>query len=288
MALMRSLTMLTSVNSASVNEGDNEDAELEQNADRTVVCSQNATADKNDMPDTTENGFTTVTYRRRHKSYADVVANGQFKNPVSSNDRDTRAPASSNKGLIQPAKLTRNKFILGKRKHTGLQQATSQSWADVGFNNPYIITPTIDKLAREGVILNQSYVAQSCGPSRAALMAGYYPYRLGFQVRGPRNRMPSGLPLSRKILPQTLKQMGYSTYMVGKWHLGFCKVEYTPTRRGFERFYGFYLAGEDHYNHSNSNGLDLHDDLDPDWSQNGIYSSAWSKSASSDTSKHVI
>ncbi|XP_070551940.1 arylsulfatase J-like [Ptychodera flava] len=151
--------------------------------------------------------------------------------------------------------------------------ADDLGWADVGYNNPYIITPNIDKLAKEGVILNQSYVAQTCGPTRAALMTGYYPYRLGFQVRGPSNTTPGGLPLSSKILPQTLKQMGYSTYMVGKWHLGFCNVEYTPTRRGFDSFYGYYVASEDHYNHSAIGALDLHDNLDPDWSQNGTYSS---------------
>ncbi|XP_070548933.1 arylsulfatase J-like [Ptychodera flava] len=94
--------------------------------------------------------------------------------------------------------------------------ADDLGWADVGYNNPYLITPTIDKLAREGVILNQSYVSQSCSPSRAAFMTGYYSYRLGFQTGGIRNKLPHGLPLNLTALPRKLHQLGYSTYMVGK------------------------------------------------------------------------
>ncbi|XP_070551943.1 arylsulfatase J-like isoform X1 [Ptychodera flava] len=151
--------------------------------------------------------------------------------------------------------------------------ADDLGWADVGYNNPYLITPTIDKLAREGVILNQSYVSQSCSPSRAAFMTGYYSYRLGFQTGGIRNKLPYGLPLNLTALPRKLHQLGYSTYMVGKWHLGYCKEAYTPTRRGFDKFYGYYLAGQDYYTHFFVDGLDLHDNFNPDWSQNGTYSS---------------
>ncbi|XP_070531573.1 arylsulfatase J-like [Ptychodera flava] len=60
--------------------------------------------------------------------------------------------------------------------------------------------------------------------------------------------------------------------MVGKWDLGFCKEEYTPTRRGFDKFYGYYLASGDHYKHSFAESLDLHDNMKPDWHQNGTYS----------------
>ena len=61
--------------------------------------------------------------------------------------------------------------------------ADDLGWADVGWHNPGLHTPTLDRLAREGMILNQSYVQPSCSPSRAAFMSGRYPYHLGLQVR---------------------------------------------------------------------------------------------------------
>lgn len=60
---------------------------------------------------------------------------------------------------------------------------------------------------------------------------------------------PFGLPLGIKILPQYLKDDGYKTHAVGKWHLGFCKSDYTPLRRGFDSFFGFYSEKEDYFSH---------------------------------------
>ena len=59
--------------------------------------------------------------------------------------------------------------------------ADDLGWNDVGWRNPFMPTPTLDRMAREGVILDQSYVQQTCTPSRAALMSGRYPYHLGLQ-----------------------------------------------------------------------------------------------------------
>merc|ERR1712190_416707 len=61
-----------------------------------------------------------------------------------------------------------------------------------------------------------------------------------------------GVPLTETFLPQTLKKLGYATHMVGKWHLGFYKKEYTPTFRGFDTFYGFYGWGENYFSHLSS------------------------------------
>ena len=60
---------------------------------------------------------------------------------------------------------------------------------------------------------------------------------------------PWGLPLELKILPQHLKDAGYDTHLVGKWHLGFFRHEYTPNYRGFDSFFGYYQGHQDYFTH---------------------------------------
>ena len=62
--------------------------------------------------------------------------------------------------------------------------------------------------------------------------------------------MPAGIPTNVNIMPQYFQQAGYITHAIGKWHLGFCHQNYTPTFRGFDTFYGFYLGSSDFYTHS--------------------------------------
>ncbi|KAK7104126.1 arylsulfatase B-like [Littorina saxatilis] len=151
--------------------------------------------------------------------------------------------------------------------------ADDLGWADVGWNNPGIHTPTLDRMAREGVILNQSYVQSTCSPSRAAFMSGRYPYHMGMQHRVIMAGWKQYLPDDQPILPEVLHKMGYATHMVGKWHLGYCAWRYTPTYRGFQSFYGFYNALEDYYNHTGQQeAYDFRDNDQVDRTAVGHYS----------------
>merc|ERR1712137_56534 len=118
--------------------------------------------------------------------------------------------------------------------------ADDLGFEDIGYTNPDVLTPNIDELARDGVILQRNYVQQVCTPSRAALMTGMYPYKLGLQglPLGPND--VGGIPENITLLPQYLKTQGYATHLVGKWHLGNCKDDYLPHKRGFDTFFGYW------------------------------------------------
>jgi len=92
--------------------------------------------------------------------------------------------------------------------------------ADIGYHGGRPKTPNIDKLAHEGVALESFYGEPVCTPSRAALMTGRYPMRYGLQTLVIFPSHTYGLNTDEKTLPQALKEAGYNTLMVGKWHLG--------------------------------------------------------------------
>ncbi|PFX34712.1 Arylsulfatase B [Stylophora pistillata] len=149
--------------------------------------------------------------------------------------------------------------------------ADDLGWLDVGFHGSKINTPTIDSLAKEGVILDNYYVQPLCTPARGALMTGRYPIHTGLQhdVIHPTN--PFGLPLDFQTLPERLKKAGYATHLVGKWHLGFYKWPYVPTNRGFDSAFGYLDGAEDHYDHKVSNVVDFRNGTEPVLDLNGKY-----------------
>lgn len=113
------------------------------------------------------------------------------------------------------------------------------------------LTPEMDKLAKSGVRFTNAYVPSSiCGPSRAAMMTGRYPQRFGFEdnigpFRQSEETIP-GIPLNEKIMPEYLKDLGYVTGLIGKWHLGDEVDNMYPNKRGFDEFFGF-LGGASGY-----------------------------------------
>ncbi|XP_017884012.1 arylsulfatase B [Ceratina calcarata] len=155
--------------------------------------------------------------------------------------------------------------------------ADDLGWNDVGFHGSgQIPTPNIDALAYSGLMLDRYYVAPICTPSRSALMTGKHPIHTGMQHGVLKCAEPRGLPLHEKLLPEYLKELGYNTHIVGKWHLGFYTKEYTPTYRGFETHTGFWSGHQDYYDHTAVEspywGLDMRRGLDPAWDLHGQYS----------------
>jgi arylsulfatase A-like enzyme len=113
-----------------------------------------------------------------------------------------------------------------------------QGYADVGvFGATGFETPNIDRLAREGVRFTDFYVAQPvCSASRAALLTGCYPNRIGIaHALGPRSRI--GIGDGETTLAELCKSRGYATAIFGKWHLGH-HPRFLPTRHGFDEFLG--------------------------------------------------
>ena len=131
---------------------------------------------------------------------------------------------------------------------------------DVSWRGSEIKTPHLDGLANKGARLNQFYVQPVCSPTRAALLTGRYPFRYGLQVGVVRPWAQYGLPLEERLLPVALKEVGYETAIVGKWHLGHFRPEYLPTRRGFDHQYGHYNGALDYFTHVRDGGFDWHRD----------------------------
>lgn len=119
--------------------------------------------------------------------------------------------------------------------------------ADLGYRGSDIRTPNIDALAKGGVRLESYYGLPLCTPARAALMTGRYPMRHGLQTLVIFPSHKYGLPTDEKTLPQALKEVGYKTAMVGKWHLGHAEKKYWPQNRGFEHFYGNLIGEVDYF-----------------------------------------
>jgi arylsulfatase A-like enzyme len=127
--------------------------------------------------------------------------------------------------------------------------ADDMGWADVGYHDSSIRTPHIDRLAREGVELDQHYVAPMCTPTRAALLTGRYWSRFG-NTNPSNNRV---LPWNTWTLALALKQAGYTTHITGKWHLG-SKPEWGPKQFGFDHSHGSLAGGVNPINHLYKHG----------------------------------
>jgi len=121
-------------------------------------------------------------------------------------------------------------------------------WKDFGYHNSEIKTPSIDRFAREGVELNNFYVYPTCSPTRASLMTGRPPSRVGVISAVTAQHEEPMLPKGTVTIAELLRRNGYSTGISGKWHLG-NTLELSPDNYGFDHAHGFLGPWVDFYTH---------------------------------------
>ena len=115
---------------------------------------------------------------------------------------------------------------------------------DLGFSGAKDIpTPRLDRLASEGVVSRHGYAQPMCAPTRVAFLTGRDPARIGFEDNRPGDSRHFGMDLSLKTVADVLRDAGYATGLIGKWHVGRgLNHEYSPWNRGFDEFVGYYGA----------------------------------------------
>lgn len=188
-------------------------------------------------------------------------------------------------------KLTRRKFMGGIASGaglflTGLEHASGTQrapvsarpniifiladdlgWGDLScYGRPDYRTPNLDRLAAQGTRLTDAYSASAvCTPTRCGFITGRYPARtkIGLIEPLPTNNHSVGLDPGHPTIASLLKQAGYETALIGKWHLGF-RPEWGPNAHGFEEFFGVLSGAVDYHLHKTGFGLpDLYENLKP-------------------------
>ncbi|MEQ8788526.1 MAG: sulfatase-like hydrolase/transferase [Pirellulaceae bacterium] len=139
--------------------------------------------------------------------------------------------------------------------------ADDLGYADVGFHGSKIRTPHIDSLAKDGARLERFYSCPMCSPTRAGLMTGRWPLRMGIMRAVIPPWRDYGLPESEHTLAEMLAEAGYRhRAVIGKWHLGHAHRRHHPLNHGFTHFYGHYNGAIDYFTHEREGEVDWHRD----------------------------
>lgn len=143
--------------------------------------------------------------------------------------------------------------------------ADDLGYADLGCtgardaaNQPIDVSPNLDRMAAQGLRFTRGYANSAvCSPTRFALITGRWQYRLRGAAEEPLAKAHGdkvlGLPPDHPTLPSLLRDAGYATALVGKWHLGH-PPHFGPRMSGYEEFYGFHAGGADYFAHTDPRG----------------------------------
>ena len=167
--------------------------------------------------------------------------------------------------VTAPPSSLKAQINAGQRPNVVLIITDDVGYGDLGsYGAPDVRTPHIDSLARDGVRLTDFYAnGATCTPTRTGLISGRYQQRFGLeQPLGAAGRMDwdRGLPPTGSSLPRLLKNNGYVTALIGKWHLGW-RSEFSPLAHGFDYFFGFKSGFVDYYQHTAGTDSPLKEDL---------------------------
>lgn len=149
--------------------------------------------------------------------------------------------------------------------------ADDLGYADLGcYGGRVPVSPHLDRLAEQGLRFTQGYAnSPVCSPTRFALITGRWQYRLRGAAEEPltgakaRQRADLGMPPEHPTLPSLLRDAGWRTALIGKWHLGY-PPHFGPHKSGYEEHFGPYSGGVDYFNHQTMKGRhDLWDNDQP-------------------------
>ncbi|NNC39020.1 MAG: arylsulfatase [Hyphomonadaceae bacterium] len=155
------------------------------------------------------------------------------------------------------AELVKQRAVDAKPPNVVILLADDLGWADVGYHGSDIQTPNIDRLAKEGMRLERFYATPFCTPTRAALMTGRDPIKLGAAHAVFMAWDNGGISPEEHFMPESFREAGYQTAMVGKWHLGHTIEQHTPNARGFDHFYGHFNTDVLYFDHTFAGGHDF-------------------------------
>ena len=143
--------------------------------------------------------------------------------------------------------------------------ADDLGWGDLScYGRPDYHTPNIDQLALQGTRFTDAYSASAvCTPTRCGYVTGQYPARFKIGLEEPLVNADVGLEPNQQTNASLLKQSGYETALIGKWHLGF-RPEWGPNAHGFDEFFGILAGAGDYFLHKSGSGKpDLYENLTP-------------------------
>ena len=180
--------------------------------------------------------------------------------------RSQSPDANANVGGLQAPKTNGNAEV-AKANNVLLFVVDDLGWGDVGYHGSKIFTPNIDNIATGGIELNRVYTFPVCELTRAGLLTGRSPLTIGVKNEHFYGTA-GGLPLDEILISQDFKAANYSTFMLGKWHLGgSVDTEFLPQNRGFDHFYGLVGGAID----SDSHKVPSPKGNKPtDWQRNGV------------------